>query len=1115
MKKTLLKAIFIFFLTYSLYTIESTAQSIFTNQITGTNPNTSNPYTTITGGAPPNPNANITVSGIGRGSGIVGTNANDRYNANSWNAGSMDMNKYFEFTLTPNSGYEIDFTSFVYTGQASGTGPSSFAFRSSIDGFASNIGSPSATGTTINLSGAAYQNSTTPITFRLYGWGASGSGGTFSVNDFTFNGTVNTTVTVPCAAPSTQASNIAITPGSATAALTWVNGNGSKRVVKINTSNSFTAPANGTDPSATTAYSGSGEQVIYNGTGNLVNISGLNPTSTYYVRVYEVNCTGASTLYNTTTASGNPASFTTTAVVTVGTVLNPGDIAIVGYDAQVAGSGSGDLVAFVNMVDLAPGTTFLMTDNAFELASAPGVRDYTWGNGEGVVSITWNGPGTLTKGTVTQYKTDAVPAGWSRSCVSDRNGATNGGCDVTAFNFATAGDQLFILQGTWSEGTYNCPGTYYDNGGTGCANATFSGRYIFGFNGIDPGWISTNQTPITIAGTGEGARNSRLPRELRCFNTELTTTTTRRQYKDASTDNGTQRKIIGTIKNTGDWANFSVGGFSLSSFNISAGWVQGKWIGDVNTNWFNCSNWDNLLVPDSTINVTLDSYSDDDAEIDALAQYSDEFMDIAECKNLVINDKSVVLEGSPNDVLKVYGNLTLNASDGLDMSDGSNGTPDGQLYLYGNWLNKVAEVEFKQGESTVHFVGKGIQTITSDDDDNETFYNVVINKPSGTVNLTGDDDMTIDVGGKMTFISGIVNSDNTAGSHVIFETTATTTGANVNSFVNGPVQKKTNSTALFTFPVGDVTTVNLYRPLALVASSTNSSLFEAEYTGFGYGNYTLGTGIADVTEKEWWRFDRNSGSANATLTPTWGAESDIPNELTTDISHLRVARFDGNNWDDMGGNGATGNTTAGKVTSNVVSVFGPFTLGVDVPLPVQLVSFNVLYNNGTALLNWNTMCEINCHGFEIQQSENGIDFYPIGFVKSTGSPTSKTSYTFEKEIPFGTDHYYRLKIIDYDNTYEYSVVRHLNTAMAGSLYVYPNPTASGIHIVAQNIDIASLEHCVVQVINVVGAEIISETGTFTFLEKKLDLQVANLASGVYLVRITLGGHVYDTKLVKE
>lgn len=163
----------------------SWGQSIFENPITGTNPNTANPYTI---GQIVNPN--ITVSGIGRGVGITGTNANDRYNANSWNTASIDLTQYFEFTLTPNVGYKINFVNFTYTGQASDTGPINFAFRSSVDGYSNNVGTPNAGGTTINLSAGSYQNITTPITFRFYGWGASGTTGTFSINDFIFNGIV-------------------------------------------------------------------------------------------------------------------------------------------------------------------------------------------------------------------------------------------------------------------------------------------------------------------------------------------------------------------------------------------------------------------------------------------------------------------------------------------------------------------------------------------------------------------------------------------------------------------------------------------------------------------------------------------------------------------------------------------------------------------------------------------------------------------------------------------------------------------------------------------------------------------------------------------------------------
>ncbi|MFH6767543.1 hypothetical protein V8G56_02255 [Gaetbulibacter aquiaggeris] len=169
-------------------------QSIFTNPITGTAilPILGTPYTT---GQTIDPN--ITVSGIGIGPGVTGVSTNNAYNASSWGLlTSVTLDKYFEFTITPNAGYEIDFVNFVYTGIASnGNGPASFQFRSSVDGFVAPIGTPTATGATINLSGLPYQNITTPITFRFYGYNARSNPGDYSINNFTFNGSVSE---IPC-----------------------------------------------------------------------------------------------------------------------------------------------------------------------------------------------------------------------------------------------------------------------------------------------------------------------------------------------------------------------------------------------------------------------------------------------------------------------------------------------------------------------------------------------------------------------------------------------------------------------------------------------------------------------------------------------------------------------------------------------------------------------------------------------------------------------------------------------------------------------------------------------------------------------------------------------------
>jgi hypothetical protein len=115
-------------------------------------------------------------------------------------------------------------------------------------------------------------------------------------------------------APTQQDSLIAFTNVLTTSMdVTWQSGNGSNRLVKINTSNTFTDPVNSNGYTANSVYSGSGEQVVYNGNAGVVHVDGLTAGTTYHFRVYGYNGSGTSAVYNTGTAQDNPNSQTTAA----------------------------------------------------------------------------------------------------------------------------------------------------------------------------------------------------------------------------------------------------------------------------------------------------------------------------------------------------------------------------------------------------------------------------------------------------------------------------------------------------------------------------------------------------------------------------------------------------------------------------------------------------------------------------------------------------------------------------------------------------------------------------------------------------------------------------------
>lgn len=166
----------------------ASAAVIHSNPISGSNPGLVSPYT-----AGQTVAANLSASGIGRGAGVTGSNANDRYNANSWNSASLDATAYFDWTLTPTNGFSIDFASLTGNWQRSGTGPSSYSLRSSLDGYGSDLasgaigGSGSAEAFNLSLGSSTLNSVVAPITFRLYAWGTANAAGTFSINDFSFD----------------------------------------------------------------------------------------------------------------------------------------------------------------------------------------------------------------------------------------------------------------------------------------------------------------------------------------------------------------------------------------------------------------------------------------------------------------------------------------------------------------------------------------------------------------------------------------------------------------------------------------------------------------------------------------------------------------------------------------------------------------------------------------------------------------------------------------------------------------------------------------------------------------------------------------------------------------
>jgi len=162
-------------------------------------------------------------------------------------------------------------------------------------------------------------------------------------------------------------------------------------------------------------------------------------------------------------------------------------------------------------------------------------------------------------------------------------------------------------------------------------------------------------------------------------------------------------------------------------------------------------------------------------------------------------------------------------------------------------------------------------------------------------------------------------------------------------------------------------------------------------------------------------------------------------------------------------------------------------------LPVELSGFRAEVKNKSVVLTWKTLTENNNEGFEIQRSNDAINWTAIAWEVGQGNATTTQTYTFTDSRPILGKSYYRLAQTDVDGKIEHSeivIVSFYN----GVVSVYPNPVDDVLQITVA--DDMPIENIVVY--NTSGSEVMRETAVSN------NLNVARLNSGTYIIAIQVG-----------
>lgn len=668
-------------------------------------------------------------------------------------------------------------------------------------------------------------------------------------------------------------------------------------------------------------------------------------------------------------------------VISAPTPFEKGDFAILAVNSNISCLGApyiagDDEISFMTFRDIVNGDSFIMTDNGWEREN-PG----EWGNSEGTIQVTRTG-GSIPAGTIITFR--MRNGGTYLSISPDANWSfTNLGFAGTSLVLNSGGDQIYFMQGgVWDPGT-----------SSGTHDATYTpGVFLYAFN------TNNSWTPFV-----NNTQNSGLIIGMECFNMMPGAATDYIEYTGPTTP-ATKRDWMNRLNNPLNWINrvdcatFIANNIHFGqTYTINAGgYSEGIWTGEISIDWFDCQNWQNLEVPDQTVNVLIPSAG-------------------------VTFDPTI---GNPPLVPIAY---TSAESNTIEIQTGRTLTLDhanSRLDVYGDiindWFLLCTNGLVNIFDDNNSITGGGLSY----------FYNLTINKTTNANTFSLGH--TFNVAGVLTFTSGkIITGANRV--EVSNPSTAAITGHNVDRYIIGNVLRYVSATGTYDFPVGTAG----YYELATIQLNSSSGLdyIDAFFTAphstaidiTPLGLYISGSLLEELLNYGFWTLTPNAGTYNYNIAITSRGHT---NQGSTAASHAVIKRpTSAFPWVSEGThNNADQTMGAGWVRAvrNSLTVFSDFAIAKSNSgsLPVELISFDATLFENDVLLDWKTVSETNNDHFEIERSLDGEkDYEHIASISGNGNSNTELNYSFtDQMVPEGII-YYRLKQVDFDGKWQYAGIR--------------------------------------------------------------------------------------------
>ncbi len=196
------------------------------------------------------------------------------------------------------------------------------------------------------------------------------------------------------------------------------------------------------------------------------------------------------------------------------------------------------------------------------------------------------------------------------------------------------------------------------------------------------------------------------------------------------------------------------------------------------------------------------------------------------------------------------------------------------------------------------------------------------------------------------------------------------------------------------------------------------------------------------------------------------------------------------------------------------------TAGLDcVVLPLELTEFGGEKVKEQNLLHWATAREFNTSHFEIERSNDAMDFIKIGELKSGNKKMENQLYQYWDAEPQTGINYYRLKQVDLDGTFTYTKTIAIdNQGVITSFEIqkmYPNPAQNSINFVFAVP--SSNSELQIEIFDSNGKSVATTTESYQKGIQNFNQNLSNFSKGLYILRVSnvQTGEVLTKKFIKK